>query len=154
SCNSTIIANNLGGFIFQGTRAAPDFSGDLNSQGYNLIGNTAGTVILGIATGNLLDIDPLVGPLQDNGGPTDTHALLPGSPALDAGISGGPNTDQRGFPRPFDIPSLPNAADGSDIGAYEFNSTDGGSPVTITCPADIAANNDAGQCSAVVNYSA
>src|SRR6185295_11440420 len=151
SCNSTIIANNLGGFIFQGTRAAPDFLGDLNSQGYNLIGNTAGTVILGIATGNLLDIDPLLGPLQNNGGPTDTHALLPGSPALDAGISGGPNTDQRGFPRPFDIPALPNAADGSDIGAYEFN---GAPTLHITCPADIAANNDPGQCSAVVNYPA
>ncbi|MEO8428094.1 MAG: choice-of-anchor Q domain-containing protein, partial [Verrucomicrobiota bacterium] len=81
-----------------------------------------------------------------------THALLTGSPAIDAGISGGPNTDQRGFPRPIDIPSVPNAADGSDIGAYEL---DFGAPdVTLTCPADIAANNDPGQCSAVVNYPA
>jgi len=124
----------------------------LNSQGYNLIGDTTGTVILGITTGNLLDIDPLLGPLQNNGGPTDTHALLPGSPALDAGISGGPNTDQRGVPRPIDIPSLPNAADGSDIGAYEFNAS--APTVTLTCPADIAADTVFGGYSAVVNYPA
>jgi hypothetical protein len=80
-------------------------------------------VILGITTGNLLDIDPLLGPLQNNGGPTDTQALLAGSPAIDAGTSGGLNSDQRGIPRPIDIPSLPNAADGTDIGAYEFNDT-------------------------------
>jgi hypothetical protein len=153
NCKSTIIANNFGlGDLRDPTTLSPDFYGNLNSQGYNLIGNTAGAVISGITTGNLLNLDPLLGPLQNNGGPTDTHALLTGSPALDAGISGGPNTDQRGFPRPFDIPSLPNAADGSDIGAYEFNS--GAPPVNITCPTDIAANDDPGQCSAVVNYPA
>jgi hypothetical protein len=85
SCKSTIVANNL--LVSRCSLPNPDFYGDLNSQGYNLIGDTAGTVILGITTGNLLDIDPLLGPLQNNGGPTDTHALLPGSPALDAGTS-------------------------------------------------------------------
>jgi len=151
NCQNTIIAGNFATRPPGATIAAgPDFFGTLTSQGYNLIGNTTDTVISGITTGNLLDIDPLLGPLQNNGGPTDTHALLPGSPALDAGISGGPNTDQRGFPRPFDIPSLPNAADGSDIGAYEFNS--GAPTLNITCPPDIAANNDSGKCSAVVNY--
>ena len=62
----------------------------------------------------------LLGPLQDNGGPTLTHALLPGSPALDAGL-GGPATDQSGAPRPVDDPAIPNASpgDGSDIGAFE-----------------------------------
>jgi hypothetical protein len=57
-------------------------------------------------------LDPLLGPLQANGGPTFTHALLPGSPAIDAG-SGVRGTDQRGFPRPF--------GGNSDIGAYELN---------------------------------
>jgi len=86
------------------------------SDGYNLIGNTAGCTILGDPTGNLLNVDPLLGPLQDNGGSTFTHALLPGSPALNAGVcteaSGATvTTDQRGYPRP--------AGPACDIGAYE-----------------------------------
>jgi len=62
----------------------------------------------------------LLGPLQDNGGPTWTHALLPGSPAIDQGSSTGLPFDQRGVNRPYDVLTVPNAADGSDIGAYEF----------------------------------
>ena len=62
--------------------------------------------------------DPLLGPLQNNGGPTQTHALLAGSPAIDASDPGGCRdslgapllTDQRGFPRPVV---------GCDIGAFE-----------------------------------
>jgi len=82
----------------------------------------------------------LLGPLQNNGGPTDTHALLPGSPAIDTGISGGPNTDQRGFPRPIDLPSVPNAADGSDIGAYEFD----GAPALNISLTPVSARNQVG----------
>ena len=53
------------------------------------------------ASGNLIGVDPRLGPLASNGGPTATHALLPGSPALDAGaLSGCPATDQRGVARP------------------------------------------------------
>lgn len=51
---------------------------------------------------NIIGVDPLLGPLANNGGPTRTHALLPGSPAIDAGnpaIPKPPPTDQRGFPR-------------------------------------------------------
>src|SRR5262249_61552539 len=57
-------------------------------------------------------IDPLLGPLQDNGGPTQTMAPLPGSPALGAGsTANAPATDQRGLPR---------VVDGLiDIGAYQ-----------------------------------
>lgn len=59
------------------------------------------------------DAEPMLGPLQANGGATETHALLPGSPAIDAGDNGlCPATDQRDIPRPF------GAA--CDIGAYEF----------------------------------
>src|SRR5262249_60736280 len=60
----------------------------------------------------LRNSNPLLGPLQDNGGPTPTMALLPGSPALDAGCnSNAPATDQRGFAR---------IANGTiDIGAFE-----------------------------------
>jgi hypothetical protein len=47
--------------------------------------------------------DPMLGPLQDNGGPTLTRALLDGSPAMDAGNNSYcPDVDQRGFPRPLD----------------------------------------------------
>jgi uncharacterized repeat protein (TIGR01451 family)/CSLREA domain-containing protein len=61
---------------------------------------------------DLPDTDPLLGPLADNSGPTWTHALPAGSPAIDAGDDlAAPPTDQRGLPRPL------GAA--SDIGAYE-----------------------------------
>ncbi len=67
--------------------------------------------------------DPLLGLLTDNGGPTPTHALLPGSPAIDRGLfGGGVTTDQRGLPRPSDFPAIANPAggDGADVGAYEL----------------------------------
>ena len=59
--------------------------------------------------------------MQNNGGPTFTHALLLGSPAIDKGESSGSTTDQRGFGRRKDIPALANApgGDGADIGAFE-----------------------------------
>jgi hypothetical protein len=59
--------------------------------------------------------DPTLGPLTNNGGPTLTMALLPGSPAIDAGdTSAAPFIDQRGFPRP--------AGSAADIGAFEYGS--------------------------------
>lgn len=67
---------------------------------YSLI-EAPGNVFVGGAH-NLIGADPHLGPLADNGGPTPTHALLPGSPARDAGnpsISGPPATDQRGSVR-------------------------------------------------------
>lgn len=53
---------------------------------------------------------------------TSTADSGPGSlrAAIDQGSSGGIVTDQRGVARPFDVASIPNASDGSDIGAYEF----------------------------------
>ena len=48
-----------------------------------------------------------------------TQALLSGSTAIEGGDSGGSNTDQRGFARPVDSPTIANVGDGSDIGAYE-----------------------------------
>ena len=50
---------------------------------------------------DLINTDPLLGPLANNGGPTQTMALLPGSPAIDAGVTvAGVTTDQRGVLRP------------------------------------------------------
>ncbi|MCA9099889.1 MAG: hypothetical protein KDA63_01985, partial [Planctomycetales bacterium] len=66
-------------------------------------------------------IDPLLGPLADNGGPTLTHALLPGSPAVDAGnpdFSSPPATDQRGYYRVID--GNGNHSPRIDIGAFEY----------------------------------
>lgn len=111
--NSIIAGNTSAG-------SAPDFNGTLNSQGFNLIGNTGGTVVTGITTGNKLNVDPMLGPLQDNGGPTKTIAPLPGSPVIDAGNVNGTSIDQRGLVRPVDDPTIPNAGgDGTDMGAYE-----------------------------------
>jgi len=57
--------------------------------------------------------------LKDNGGPTKTHALIARGFAVDAGYCPGETTDQRGFTRPVDDPTMPNAVDACDIGAYE-----------------------------------
>ncbi|HUU63503.1 MAG TPA: right-handed parallel beta-helix repeat-containing protein [Dehalococcoidia bacterium] len=69
--------------------------------------------------------DPLLGPLQNNGGPTETHALMIGSPAIDACVTSCTvNTDQRGLPRPVD-----GDLDGTyfcDVGAYEKQPAVGG----------------------------
>jgi hypothetical protein len=83
--------------------AGPDVSGFLLSQGHNLIGD--GTGGSGFMASDLVGtssdpIDPKLGPLQDNGGPTQTMAPLPSSPAIDAGDpTNTPPTDQRGLPR-------------------------------------------------------
>jgi fibronectin-binding autotransporter adhesin len=58
--------------------------------------------------------------LASNGGPTQTHALQNSGPAIDAGNSFGLTTDQRGMTRPVDFSAFPNAADGTDVGAYEI----------------------------------
>jgi len=102
---NTIIAGNT-------APSAPDVYGTFDSLGCNLIGNSSGGG--GFATSDLVNVNPLLGPLQNNGGPTETMALLPGSPAIDAGSSplvpSGITTDQRGFPRDVN---------GVDIGAFE-----------------------------------
>ncbi|HEX5490821.1 MAG TPA: choice-of-anchor Q domain-containing protein [Candidatus Udaeobacter sp.] len=78
--------------------------GTITSLGYNLSSDDGGGYLTG--PGDQINTDPLLGPLQDNGGPTLTHALLPGSPAIDAGdpnFTPPPSTDQRGcsFDRVF-----------------------------------------------------
>ena len=74
-------------------------TGTITSDGYNLSSDDGGGYLTG--PGDQIDTDPLLGPLQDNGGPTLTHALLRGSPAIDAGdptFSPPPFNDQRGSP--------------------------------------------------------
>ena len=72
--------------------------GTITSIGYNLSSDDGGGYLTG--PGDQINTDPLLGPLQDNGGPTFTHALLPGSPAIDAGdpnFTPPPFYDQRGW---------------------------------------------------------
>jgi hypothetical protein len=91
-------------------------AGDLTSLGHNL--DNDGSCGLS-AAGDISNTDPLIGLLQDNLGPTRTRALLPGSPAIDAGDGAAcPETDQRGAPRPWDGDGDGDAA--CDIGAFEF----------------------------------
>ena len=76
--------------------------GTVTSHGYNLSSDDGGGVLT--ATGDQINTDPILGPLQDNGGPTFTHALLPGSPAIDTGdpnFTPPPLTDQRGYLRVY-----------------------------------------------------
>jgi len=102
-----------------------DVSGDFASEGFNLIGvadDSTGFLNSDLVGRVVHPIDPLLGPLRLNGGFTPTHALLPGSPAIDQGNSFRIHTDQRGQHRPYDYDSIPNAlgGDGSDIGAFEL----------------------------------
>jgi hypothetical protein len=103
ACN-TILAGNT-------APTGPDLYGAVTSVGHNLFGSSSGGSIT-TASGDLLNINPLLGPLQDNGGQTPTMALLLGSPAIDAGDNtNAPATDQRGFIR---------VSNGTiDIGAFE-----------------------------------
>jgi hypothetical protein len=82
------------------------------SLGHNLEDTTPSQCGFSAASGDRIGMNPLLGALQANGGPTPTMALLAGSPAIDAGDNSGcPATDQRGLGRPQ------GAA--CDIGAYE-----------------------------------
>jgi len=108
----TIVANNTGG----------NCDGTMTSKGYNL--SSDGTCSFS-GPGDLNNTDPNLGPLQNNGGPTQTQGLLSGSPAIDAGNPTGCTdvngrllkTDQRGAPRP----DKEDTGD-CDMGAFERQS--------------------------------
>jgi hypothetical protein len=90
------------------------------SLGYNLSSDGGGGFLTNAT--DQINTDPMLGPLQDNGGPNFTHAPLPGSPVIDKGKSFSASaTDQRGFARTIDY-VIPNASggDGTDIGAVEM----------------------------------
>ncbi len=125
---STILAGNLA--IDTGASGwSPEVYGTVSSGGYNLVGNrtnSSGFTAVGDQVGTAASpLNPSLAALANNGGPVWTMALLPGSLAIDQGKSGGITTDQRGFPRPFDKPGIPNAAggNGADIGAFEGSTT-------------------------------
>src|ERR1019366_578334 len=109
NCKNTIIAQNS-------SPQYPDVVGQVTSQGNNLIGDGTGSTGFTNGTNNdqvgtaASPINPLLAPLGNYGGPTQTMALLPGSPSINAGTStGAPTTDQRGDSRVGAV----------DIGAFE-----------------------------------
>lgn len=103
--------------------------GTVTSHGYNLSSDDGGGFLTG--PGDQINTNPRLGPLQDNGGPTFTHELLPGSPAIDAGdpnFTPPPFFDQRGqgFPR------VVNAR--IDKGSFEVQSGGTPTPTPTTTP--------------------
>ncbi len=117
--NTLVAGNNV-----QGAPVYDDCTGTLNSFGRNLFWSViAGCTVVNGAGGSWTTLNALntLGPLQNNGGPTLTHALLTGSNAIDGGDpvsgcvdnTGTLTTDQRGAPRVAGVRC--------DIGAYEYN---------------------------------
>jgi hypothetical protein len=112
---------NIGNTILNaGTSGANIYnnSGTVTSDGYNLSSDNGGGYLT--ATGDQINTDPMLGPLQDNGGPTFTHELLTGSPAINMGdpnFTPPPDYDQRG-------PGYPRVVNGRiDIGAFEVQAS-------------------------------
>ncbi len=101
---NTILANSVGGNCAFNT-----FGDDFISAGHNLADDLTCTVFT--AAGDIQNTDSLLNPLADNGGPTWSHALPEGSPAIDAGGLACPMDDQRYILRPQGL--------ACDIGAYE-----------------------------------
>jgi hypothetical protein len=145
---NTIIAGNTVTADGSSRRLGPDVAGEFASQGYNLIGKSDGSYRKDGTPGTpaftkddhdqvgsiAAPLNPMLDAngLRSNGGPTQTVALLAGSPAIDHGSAAHDpadsatgsliTTDQRGFLRPVDDPNTADAAggNGSDIGAFEY----------------------------------
>jgi hypothetical protein len=127
--NSTIVGDNTGGI--------PPSANDLGradlatSGGFQLSFSLveAPTDAIDTQANSLTGVDPQLGGLAGNGGPTQTQLPATGSPAIDAGRNPlALSTDQRGLPRTIDL-SPGNASDGTDIGAVELGAPPSPSPV-------------------------
>ena len=158
SVQNSIVAGNS-------ANTGPDLNLDPDSPlsfAYSLIGDKSGNANLVEAqnadvNGNLIGdtsgagfIDAMLAPLADNGGPSRTHALLPGSPAIDAGNST-LTTDQRGFTRPVDFSAIANATggDGSDIGAFELQELPN---LIVTTASDVIADDGVTSLREAINF--
>ena len=107
--NSSGAITNLSGTIIADSTAGANCTGTTTDQGFNL--SSDGSCGFSVANHSLPNTDPLLAALADNGGPTQTMALQAGSPAIGAGGTACPPTDQRGAARP---------SSGCDIGAVEL----------------------------------
>ena len=129
---NTIAAGNFDNTPLESGNIHPDVSGEINGDANNLIGSIEGaTGSVGTGT-DLVNLDPLLSPLQDNGGSTLTHTLLTGSSAIDAGNNSLVAEDEQDLdldgnttePIPFDQrgTGFDRLVNGTvDIGAFEFN---------------------------------
>jgi hypothetical protein len=125
SLQGTIIANNSSGST-QEDLATGAFAGVTISGSNNLVRAYKNDVILPSGQGNLTGVCPLLGPIRDNGGTTYTHALLSGSPAIDAGNNSA-NDPHTGLPALYDgrgFPYVRESGGVADIGAYEVQKND------------------------------
>lgn len=131
----------------------PNVDGTITSNGHNLLGvaTDAGGFV---GTGDKTGANAMLAALANNGGPTRTMALSPGSAAIDAGVAAGATFDQRGHPRTFNDLGVANAAtsDGTDIGAFERQPRRTPPLCNLCCPNNISVAADAGQRGAVVSY--
>lgn len=135
---SVTLANNLiaGNITGTGSVDRYDVRGVYTSQGYNLIGDNRGAPASfpagepnanqdTVGAGPVNIIDPVLGALTLNGGPTPTHAPGVTSPAIDQGRCPSQTQDQRGYfnagtgSRAVDSPMVADLDDGCDIGAFE-----------------------------------
>jgi hypothetical protein len=119
--------------IVSGNTGNPASTNDVySSSGYyfdtsfSLIGVPSGYINTTVPGSNLFGVNPQLGALAYNGGPTQTQLPANTSPVIDKGKSFGLTTDQRALNRPIEIPSIPNStaagADGADMGAVELQS--------------------------------
>jgi hypothetical protein len=117
---NTIVADNCA-LIGPDISNAFAFSSSPISLGKNLVENTNGFPSSNLIASDLRNVDPKLGPLQNNGGPTFTMALRPGSPAIDKGSNANllpsMTTDQRAFIARIINGGMSNTV---DIGAYEY----------------------------------
>ena len=112
---NTIISDNIDKSGYAADCNDSSLNANIVSNDYDLISDLTNCILTGTTTHNVTGVSANLGPLAANSGTTFTHALLAGSPAIDAGTSASaPVVDQRGLPRPF------GAA--FDIGAYELES--------------------------------
>jgi hypothetical protein len=102
-------------------------NGTFTSLGHNLEDDAspAGNCNF-VDSSDITGVDPVLSSPADNSGPTPTMAVSASSPVVDQGVAGTELTDQRGDARPRDLTAVANAAggDGSDIGAYELQTTE------------------------------
>ena len=126
--NGTYIENTIFNVSPGGHSIVSDF-GPVTSNGYNISSDDGGGYLSG--SGDQINTDPLLGALQDNGGPTFTHELLPGRPAINAGdpnFVGPPDCDQRG-PNYYRI-----RGDRIDVGSFEVQNPPPPSPTPTATP--------------------
>jgi hypothetical protein len=146
---NTLVTTTLSSLDLRNTVIAGSTGGDCVLNNGAIIGTNSHNLIQDGSCSPMLSGDPKLGPLQFNGGPTQTFALLPISPAIDNGDDSVladpmfPATDQRGpgFPRKF--------CAHIDIGAFEASA-----PPAVDCPVNISAATDPGKSTSQLSFSA